>query len=115
MRRPELYWFSRNLAAFVLWVVVYPLEIILDFAVQLHTLFFLSDGGTYIAFPWERAKWLWDTYMSDECGEFALGDCLSCGEEGNGLTCAKSKRPCEHHCNCSWTLDKCCWCGTVWS
>jgi hypothetical protein len=39
--------------------------------------------------------------------------CDSCGE---GLTlseyqCKNSKRACGHHCNHSFTLDACCWCG----
>jgi len=37
-------------------------------------------------------------------------DCYSCGEIPPG-DCAKSKRECGHHCNCSWIHDGCCWCG----
>ena len=25
--------------------------------------------------------------------------------------CPQSKRPCGHHCNCSWEQDICHWCG----
>jgi hypothetical protein len=47
----------------------------------------------------------------------AENECLSCGEfdrlnrplpEGE---CPTSKRPCGHHCNCSWVHDCCHWCG----
>ena len=42
----------------------------------------------------------------DECG--------SCGEDGTDINeCPKSKRPCGHHCNCSWTQDVCHWCGAT--
>lgn len=44
-------------------------------------------------------------------------DCTSCMERAEGGAedcpegeCTASKRPCGHHCNCSWTLDRCCWC-----
>lgn len=45
-------------------------------------------------------------------------DCTSCMEAAAGGAedcprgeCPKSKRSCGHHCNCSWTQDRCCWCG----
>lgn len=38
-------------------------------------------------------------------------DCVSCGEEIAPQDCQNGKRPCGHHCNCSWTQDVCCWCG----
>lgn len=43
-------------------------------------------------------------------------DCSSCGytEEESDIRnneCPQSRRPCGHHCNCSWTQDECCWCG----
>lgn len=39
-------------------------------------------------------------------------DCSSCGEEVPTVNeCQKSKRPCGHHCNHSWSQDECCWCG----
>ena len=25
--------------------------------------------------------------------------------------CPKSERLCGHHCNCSFEVDRCCWCG----
>lgn len=37
-------------------------------------------------------------------------ECASCGELPKN-DCKESKRPCGHHCNHSWTHDKCCWCG----
>jgi len=39
-------------------------------------------------------------------------ECITC-EEGypKNNECPKSKRPCGHHCNHSWTHDECCWCG----
>jgi len=38
-------------------------------------------------------------------------ECVSCGEETPRAECPESKRPCGHHCNCSWVHDHCCWCG----
>jgi hypothetical protein len=41
-----------------------------------------------------------------------IDECSSCGEEfeeGDEF-CPNSRRPCGHHCNHSWTHDKCCWC-----
>jgi hypothetical protein len=39
-------------------------------------------------------------------------NCFTCGEGSYPENeCPKSKRPCGHHCNCSWTQDECCWCG----
>jgi hypothetical protein len=38
-------------------------------------------------------------------------ECLSCPVVAEARECAESKRPCGHHCNCSWTQDECCWCG----
>lgn len=38
-------------------------------------------------------------------------DCSSCGEGLPKNDCSKSKRPCGHCCNHSWSHDKCCWCG----
>ncbi len=38
--------------------------------------------------------------------------CLSCGGATPMEECpGDEKRPCGHHCNCSWLWDKCCWCG----
>lgn len=42
--------------------------------------------------------------------------CLSCAEEipeGECPECPNSKRPCGHHCDCSWVQDECCWCGAI--
>lgn len=37
--------------------------------------------------------------------------CFSCSEGVPRDACPKSKRPCGHHCDCSWEQDQCCWCG----
>jgi hypothetical protein len=38
--------------------------------------------------------------------------CLSCGDPDAACNeCPNSKRPCGHHCDCSWSLDICHWCG----
>lgn len=36
--------------------------------------------------------------------------CLSCTEGLPANECPASKRPCGHHCDCSWTQDVCDWC-----
>ncbi len=40
-----------------------------------------------------------------------MDDCYSCGEEMPKGECPKSKRKCGHHCNHSWSHDRCDWCG----
>jgi hypothetical protein len=41
--------------------------------------------------------------------------CDTCETDGGDLQeCPKSERECGHHCNHSWSHDKCCWCGTEW-
>lgn len=40
-----------------------------------------------------------------------IADCISCGEGMSGGDCPESKRPCGHHCNCSWVHDRCHWCN----
>lgn len=40
----------------------------------------------------------------------SVDDCVSCDEEMPRGECPKSKRPCGHHCNHSWTHDWCDWC-----
>jgi hypothetical protein len=42
-----------------------------------------------------------------------MSECVSCGQEDPQSDCSKSKRPCGHHCNHSWTHDECCWCGEI--
>ena len=37
-------------------------------------------------------------------------ECSSCAEGMPLNECPNSKRPCGHHCNCSWTQDICHWC-----
>ena len=38
-------------------------------------------------------------------------ECISCPEGVPKNECFNSKRPCGHHCNCSWIHDVCHWCG----
>lgn len=38
-------------------------------------------------------------------------ECASCGEGNPPNECPKSKRPCGHHCNHSWSHASCDWCG----
>lgn len=48
-------------------------------------------------------------------------ECISCEEDPepdnlldyDNYKCSKSKRPCNHHCNHSWSHEECCWCGKV--
>lgn len=50
--------------------------------------------------------------FTDKDGNEVVGaDCYSCGEPGADHPCPNSKRPCGHHCNCSWVHDRCHWCG----
>ena len=47
-------------------------------------------------------------------------ECISCEEDPDpddpmdydNYKCAKSKRPCGHHCNHVWSHGECCWCGS---
>jgi GT2 family glycosyltransferase len=43
-------------------------------------------------------------------------ECDSCGADLDEFdaVCPKSKRPCGHHCNHSWSHEKCHWCGKEW-
>lgn len=49
--------------------------------------------------------------------------CISCEEDPDpddpadydDYKCSKSKRPCGHHCNHSWSHEECCWCGHVFA
>lgn len=45
-----------------------------------------------------------------------VGDCESCGGNPDALEqeCPASPRKCGHHCNHSWTQDRCHWCGQEW-
>lgn len=38
-------------------------------------------------------------------------ECITCGEGLPKGECPSSRRPCGHHCNCSWVQDVCHWCG----
>ena len=45
----------------------------------------------------------------------ACTDCWEHGDESSGVSgCFRSRRPCGHHCNHSWSHDSCCWCLTTW-
>lgn len=54
-------------------------------------------------------------------GEDLTLGCISCEEDcepdnpvdPDEFMCSKSKRPCGHHCNHSWSHEECCWCGRV--
>ena len=42
-------------------------------------------------------------------------ECFTCGEDPERKQyplneCPNGKRPCGHHCNCSWDQDHCHWC-----
>lgn len=46
--------------------------------------------------------------------EDVLDECMTCtdgSEADKADKCPNSKRECGHHCDCSWSQDKCCWCG----
>lgn len=43
------------------------------------------------------------------CREWSR-DCASCGE-GESERCPSGQSECGHHCNHSWSHDRCCWCG----
>lgn len=40
-------------------------------------------------------------------------ECISCGSK-HADKCPKSRRPCGHHCNHSWSHGECCWCWKLW-
>jgi len=40
-------------------------------------------------------------------------DCICC-ELGMKEICPHSEKECGHHCNHSWSHDRCCWCGKEW-
>lgn len=45
-------------------------------------------------------------------------ECESCAWEPDSPEaepCFASRRECGHHCNHSWTHDRCCWCGKEWA
>lgn len=52
-----------------------------------------------------------DPYPADS-GDHEDG-CATCSEMPGELLgeCPQSRRPCGHHCNCSWIHDSCHWCG----
>lgn len=60
----------------------------------------VGDGTRSAALRAERDR------VAEEAGE---AECYSCGDPAAG-TCPQSKRPCGHHCNCSWVHDHCHWC-----
>jgi len=46
-----------------------------------------------------------------DCVSVGIG-CEDCG--GEGEACSRSQKPCGHHCDHSWTHDRCCWCEKEW-
>lgn len=45
-------------------------------------------------------------------GDVLDEECSTCAEGGYPKgECPASRRPCGHHCNCSWVHDCCHWCG----
>lgn len=42
-----------------------------------------------------------------------MADCDSCGD-GDHELCPNSKSRCGHHCNHSWSHERCCWCEKTW-
>lgn len=43
------------------------------------------------------------------------GRCDSCANLGaERQVCPASERDCGHHCNHSWSHERCCWCGEEW-
>lgn len=53
----RLYWFSKNLAALILSVIVSPFSFIFLLAREIKTLT-ITDGSEQICFPWEY-DWKW--------------------------------------------------------
>jgi hypothetical protein len=51
----RLYWFGRNMAAWIIGIPFYPLLMIVDF-LWLTTRIFVTDGSVRIQWPW---KWKW--------------------------------------------------------
>lgn len=51
--------------------------------------------------------------MNPEEAHVYPDDCTDCAEDPK-VVCAKSERPCGHHCNHAWSHDKCCWCQQEW-
>lgn len=37
--------------------------------------------------------------------------CISCEEKCPTGECSAKQSTCGHHCNHSWSHDRCCWCG----
>ena len=58
-----LYWFFRNLVAFILVLICYPV-IILFRLLNLIKLLFIVDGSSTINFPWEIIKDLWNALFN---------------------------------------------------
>jgi hypothetical protein len=40
--------------------------------------------------------------------------CDSCRESLRTDVCPSSLKTCGHHCNHSWSHERCCWCGREW-
>lgn len=43
-----------------------------------------------------------------------VADCVGCESGEPREACPRSRRPCGHHCNHSWSHDMCHWCGEEW-
>lgn len=41
-----------------------------------------------------------------------LRECHSCGDDEEH--CPLTRSACGHHCNHSWSHERCCWCGKEW-
>jgi hypothetical protein len=56
-------------------------------------------------------------FMPQPCGDAEpASGCNDCwadrmGYNVSGDPCPESLKDCDHHCDCSWILDHCCWCG----
>jgi hypothetical protein len=54
------------------------------------------------------------SYVLEKMAEAEENECITCIEDPPDARrgeCPNSRRPCGHHCNCSWIHDACCWCG----
>lgn len=54
----RLYWFARNLAAFILQTICVPFFVLYMWIRSIQTLF-ITDGSELLGFPWET-DWSWN-------------------------------------------------------
>ena len=52
----RLYWFFRNLSAFILLLVFSPFYWVINLTIALIKVLIVTDGSSIIAYPWE---WNW--------------------------------------------------------